>query len=274
MGSAAFVGTQLLTVSGHYTTLFVATVAFLLFLFRLRLFDEVKDAEHDAVHYPERPLSRGIVTHQWISRMTAIVMIGEFAIAALSGMFVFTLFCIAFVYSLLMYKEFFIPDWLRSHFVLYSLLHEALALPLLFYLYALLGIFSGAISFSFVLLLGMHIGGLFGLEIARKLRRKEGNNNAGDTYTEHLGALGATVACGALLYFSALSALWIAQDALGESSLVTIVIVLFAGALLVACRLFVKNKDVASAHRVFIFGVLLALSPQIIFGVLFLIQSV
>ncbi|OGZ07659.1 MAG: hypothetical protein A3C93_02025 [Candidatus Lloydbacteria bacterium RIFCSPHIGHO2_02_FULL_54_17] len=270
VGSAAFVGALSLAVSPRPYMLFPAGLAFLLFLFRLRLLDEVKDAAHDKVHYPHRPLARGVVSESWVKRMVVTTLFGELVIALSFDAFVFALFLFALLYSFVMYKEFFVPEVLRRRFVAYVILHEVLSLPLFLYIYALLGIFVGRFTPPILLLLGMQAGGLFALEIARKLRRTEGKNNAGDTYPEHLGVFGATVSCGALFALSGICVLAVAHSARDVFPAFAVMTALLAAVLAWALGTFARAKDVASAKKVFLSGAIFVLLPQIVLATLYL----
>jgi 4-hydroxybenzoate polyprenyltransferase len=46
-----------------------------LFPFHMRLFDELKDLEHDGQHYPDRPVSRGLVSISEIKLILVFVLV-------------------------------------------------------------------------------------------------------------------------------------------------------------------------------------------------------
>jgi 4-hydroxybenzoate polyprenyltransferase len=104
----------------YLTPLFAAIF---LFFLKLRLFDEVKDIESDAINHPERPLPRGILRKEDILRATLIIMIMEIALFSLYGLSALASSVIAVIYSLVMYKEFFLKKWLRSHLTIYAVTH-------------------------------------------------------------------------------------------------------------------------------------------------------
>lgn len=171
-----------------------AALALLFFLFRLRLFDELKDYAHDKKFYPDRPLHRGLVTVAGMKRLIILTLAAETFIAARAGLAPLAFFAVSLVYSLLMFREFFAPEWLRGRFTLYILTHELLAVPLFFYAAALqvpeARLYADPRAWSVVLFLGFQ---LFFLEIARKMRPPELENAARDTYTAQYGVAGASV---------------------------------------------------------------------------------
>ncbi len=170
-----------------------AGLALLFFLFRLRLFDELKDYAHDSKYYPDRPLHRGLVTVGGIRRLIALTLAAELFVAARAGLVPFAFFAASLSYSLLMFKEFFAPEWLRGRFTLYILTHELLAVPLFFYAAALQGPRPGLLSDPLVWAVALFLGfQLFFLEIARKMRPPELENEARDTYTAQYGVRGAS----------------------------------------------------------------------------------
>lgn len=190
-----------------------AALALLFFLFRLRLFDELKDYAHDKQFYPQRPLQRGLVTTRDIKLLIFITLAGEIAVAAWAGPVPFAWFSASLVYSLLMFKEFFAPAWLRSRFTLYIFLHELLAIPLFFYAASMQAppgrLYSDPVAWALVLFLGFQ---LFFLEIARKMRPPELENAARDTYTAQYGVRGASI----LLVVAASAALKLGWYASGD----------------------------------------------------------
>src|SRR5262245_2780781 len=96
----------------------------MLFFFRLRCFDEIKDYDVDRRHNPDRPLARGLVTHRQLFRAIAVALVLEWALAAaLFGVHGVGLLGIAQAYSLLMYREFFIGPWLRPRLTTYAVTH-------------------------------------------------------------------------------------------------------------------------------------------------------
>ncbi|MDP1564109.1 MAG: AMP-binding protein [Pirellulaceae bacterium] len=163
-----------------------------LFFMHLRVFDEHKDFADDARYYPHRVLQRGIVTLRGLKMVGAVAILSQLAMAVgwrplpQSGAAVSWL--TAFLFSVLMLKEFFVPQFLKKHFLIYAVSH-LLVMPLLamvvfsfttgdylwnapgwFWLYACVGFFV-----------------TFNWEISRKIRAPEQEIDGVDSYTKLLG---------------------------------------------------------------------------------------
>lgn len=175
-------------------SLLISVSALFLFLFRLRIFDEFKDYEHDIKHYSDRPVPRGLISKKELGCVLIPVIFFEFLIAFVFGQSAIILFIISFLYSLLMFKEFFIKDWIKKHFTVYIASHEILIFPLFFYICALNGFKLTLINSSFFWLLVLYVGAfMFLLEVARKVRSKDSEIESRDTYTAQYGIIGASV---------------------------------------------------------------------------------
>src|SRR5688572_5533581 len=57
-----------------------AFITLVLFPFHMRLFDELKDSEHDRKHYPNRPVPRGLILLQEIQQILFFVILFEIVI--------------------------------------------------------------------------------------------------------------------------------------------------------------------------------------------------
>jgi 4-hydroxybenzoate polyprenyltransferase len=224
-----------------------AALALLFFLFRLRLFDELKDYAHDSKYYPDRPLHRGLVTVAGIKRLIVLTLAAEVFIAARAGLAPLAFFAASLGYSLLMFKEFFAPEWLRGRFALYITTHELLAVPLFFYAAALQGPRPGLLADPGVWATALFLGcQLFFLEIARKMRPPEQENAARDTYTAQYGVRGASL----LLGGTAAAALALGWFACGRGAVYALASLPFAWFL---CSIisFVRRPTPASSKAVF-----------------------
>lgn len=103
------------------------TLTFLLmlsFFFRMRLFDEIKDYEVDLKVNPSRPLARGVLKIFQVKRALLFLIIFELVLASyIGGWNSFIIHSLAVGYSLLMYEEFFVGDFLRPHLTTYAVTH-------------------------------------------------------------------------------------------------------------------------------------------------------
>ncbi len=227
-------------------------LALFLFLLRLRLFDEFKDFEHDAQYYPDRPVQRGLVTLKELTVLIFIVLGMEAVLAIMNGRLATLIFFVAFFYSLLMFKEFFINDWLRNHFSLYIASHEILVFPLFFYLFVLNGMALEHVGQMYFWALAVFLGGqLFFLEVARKVRPKELEVGSRDTYTAQYGIGGAT---GLLMFLGVLIAgldFYILKTIYGKISLLQLVPVLMGLAFIYSVIRFFREPSASSAKWAF-----------------------
>ena len=180
-------------------TIVIGAATTVLVFFHLRLMDEIKDADHDALHYPQRPVPRGLVSLAEIRALLGGCLAIEVVLNASLSPAALAAYAVVGGFTLLMYREFFVGALLRANFLVYTLVHMP-SLPLLaVYAYVLaLGAAGVRIEPAFALfLIATYAIGL-SLEIARKFHAPEGEP-AVYTYTKHLGTRGATVLLASLV---------------------------------------------------------------------------
>jgi 4-hydroxybenzoate polyprenyltransferase len=173
-------------------------------LFLLRVFDEHKDFETDRDFYPERVIQRGIFKLTEVAQLgylAFIVQIYSFYKMQPSLLANYT-YLFVWIWTLLMTKEFFAKDWLKSKLLLYGISH-LLITPFLFFL--LLTICSPEFSFSpssvLALTLSLLTGWLY--EVTRKT--KAPNEETGDlTYSGLWGIKLATFVISCSSIFTAI----------------------------------------------------------------------
>lgn len=107
-----------------------------LFFLKLRLYDEIKDYEVDLLKNPKRPLPRGLVNHYDLKNMIEKIIPLEIILFSLNGFFGLMSICIAVIYSLFMYKEFFIGKYIRPHLTTYATSHTVVTFFLSMALFA------------------------------------------------------------------------------------------------------------------------------------------
>ena len=156
------------------------------------MFDEHKDYAEDLVHYPGRVLQSGLVTLRDLKILGGIAIGAEIVLSALGGAAAFVAWLAAFLFSLLMLKEFFARDWLKRHFLVYAVSH-LLVMPLLS-----LMVFSFATGrwpweapFWFLVYAWVGFFVTFNWEVSRKIRAPEDEIEGVDTYTRVFGTYGA-----------------------------------------------------------------------------------
>lgn len=170
----------------------LGALTLLFFFFHLRVFDEHKDFAEDSRFHPHRVLQRGVLTLADLRLLAALCIAAEFALAAIAGPAAVTGLGIAFVFSLLMLKEFFAAQWLKRHFLVYATSHMLL-MPLLS-----LMIFSFATSrmpwqapevFWLYAFVGFFV--TFNVEVSRKIRAPHDEIEGLDSYSKIFGTYGA-----------------------------------------------------------------------------------
>src|SRR5262245_16449053 len=177
----------------HYdATTLLGAVTLFCFFFHLRVFDEHKDYAEDVVHHPDRVLQRGVITLRDLKVLGGLAIAVEIVLAAVRGAPALAAWSIAFGFSFLMLKEFFVRDWLKRHFLVYATTHMLL-MPLLS-----LMVFSFAtgrwpwqapawyLVYSWV---GFFV--TFNWEVSRKIRAPEDEREGVETYTRIFGTYGA-----------------------------------------------------------------------------------
>jgi 4-hydroxybenzoate polyprenyltransferase len=177
----------------HYDwTSLLGAVTLLCFFFHLRVFDEHKDYAEDLVHYPHRVLQSGVMTLRNLKMLGGLAIATEVVLSALRGRAAFVAWLAAFLFSVLMLKEFFVPGWLKRHFLVYAVSH-LLVMPLL-----ALMVFSFATGrwpweapfwFGVYAWVGFFV--TFNWEVSRKMRAPEDEIEGVETYTRIFGTYGA-----------------------------------------------------------------------------------
>lgn len=93
----------------------------------LRLYDEIKDFQVDTIIHPHRPLVRKLLSHRDLHNAIIICIFIEVVISSFFGRQTLLAIGIALLYSLLMFKEFFVKDWIRQHLTFYAITHTFVA---------------------------------------------------------------------------------------------------------------------------------------------------
>ena len=154
------------------------------FFFRLRVFDEIKDYEIDALNHPHRVLQSGRVS---LKQLKAIALIGtlvELSWSVWMGFEVLLVWLLAVGYSVLMRYEFFVGDWLRKRLLVYAISHM-LVMPLVI---AWVWIaFNYVLNAHFILLASLSLLAGFSFEIARKIHAPCAERATVDSYSKSIG---------------------------------------------------------------------------------------
>lgn len=173
---------------------FILLVGVTAFYFKLRLYDEVKDFDLDVIINKSRPLPRGLLNHRDMYRGMITCILIELASFSLMGLQSFITLSIAILYSLLMYKEFFIAEKIRPHLTTYALTHTIVTTFLSFAIFSFLTqlSFIDVIKNPYFVSFALANWLLFNLfEFGRKTFATEEERPNVDTYSSLFGKLGA-----------------------------------------------------------------------------------
>lgn len=176
----------------HLYNFGIAYAVCLLFFFRLRCFDEVKDYATDKSVNPSRPLARGLLGIDDVKRMFVRVTFVEMALVSLLGVNAFLVHLSAVAYSYLMYREFYIGRYLSPHLTTYALTHTFVSVLVAFSIFAQMTGMSVATFNPGLLILGLACWSIFNLfEFGRKTFSPEEERKNVPTYTTTFGIPGA-----------------------------------------------------------------------------------
>lgn len=182
------------------------------FFFKLRLYDEIKDYELDVVINPTRPLPRGLLLHRHLYLMIGTMIVIElflFGVWGKAGLFSISL---AILYSLFMYKEFFIPKLIRPHLTTYAMTHTIVTVLLGVSIFSsLLGFFPWQlpIYFWWFVFNNWFMFNIF--EFGRKTFAQSEEREQVESYSKVFGRFGA-VGLVLLQIAASLGCLWMMGD--------------------------------------------------------------
>lgn len=173
---------------------FIAYIVCLLFFFRLRCFDEIKDYMTDILVNPSRPLARGVLTITNVKHMFLAVTLIEIALVSLLGSNALLAHLVAVAYSYLMYKEFFIGKYLSPHLTTYAITHTFVSVLVAYSIFSqMTGM--GVDTFNIELFVfGLASWAIFNLfEFGRKTYAPVEERKNVPTYTTTFGVFGAVL---------------------------------------------------------------------------------
>ncbi|MEX0616425.1 MAG: UbiA family prenyltransferase [Candidatus Woykebacteria bacterium] len=238
----------------------LSCLALFLFLFRLRLFDEFKDFEHDKEHYATRPVPRGLISLSELRSLVFIIFALELILSLYSGGAAFVFFIIALSYSLLLLKEFFAKYWLKKHFTVYIAVHEVLAIPIFFYLYSInIKSFDFLTNYLFTAHSLLLTASFFSLEVARKIRPKTLEIPSKDTYTAQYGIDGASKLLAGLSALSLIFSVFISIVAKSTSLIPLLPALVCFLYLAVVINKFKEKPNVKTSKKVFFCSIIYAI---------------
>ena len=168
----AFSGASLGGGSTVWVAVIEAFVGLMLFFAELRLMDELKDYKKDLVAHPERPLPRGLLSREEVSKGIVLLwsaMLGfGIAIAVAGNLPAGLSYLFVTIYLWQMYREFYVGEVLARTPLTYAVLHQIILLPLCTFAVTTSHpqLWSTALNLGFGLCV---LGAFFAYEICRKL---------------------------------------------------------------------------------------------------------
>lgn len=169
-----------------------AVTVVLLFLL-LRIADEFKDFEDDRRFRPYRAVPRGLVSLRELGITAVVIIVFQVIINLLFMPRMLIPFCIVLAYLGVMTKEFFIPVWLKKHPFIYMGSHMFI-MPMIDLYSTGLDWINEQRSSSPELILFLVVSFTNGviIEMGRKIRAKEAEEEGVETYSALLGETAAT----------------------------------------------------------------------------------
>ncbi len=197
------------------------------FFLMLRVFDEHKDFDADAVAHPTRVLQRGLITLRELRRVGAVAIAIQVGVSVWfdGGVGPVTAWwAAAFAWSLLMAREFFVRQWIRQRLIVYAISH-ILVMAIIAMWIAVMGsprASLAAAAWGFAVL-SLFAGLAF--EIARKMRAPEEEHPMADSYTQALGIRAASALLLGTVVGAAVAAVGVVSLLVGGIGIASIVTV-------------------------------------------------
>lgn len=183
---------------------FMAISLFLL----LRIADEHKDFKDDIRFRQNLPVPRGVISLKELSNIAWILITLQILLQIIFYPKMLYLYIFVMLYMFLMFKEFFVADWLKKHHFYYAITHIAIVPIVDIYVsgfdwFLAGGNISKGLWFFFVVSYCNSVV----LEIGRKIRVPQQESEGVQTYTSMLGTNRAVILWLIILSFTFFSAL-------------------------------------------------------------------
>ena len=169
----------------YLTVIPMFIVTFLQFLM-IRIVDEFKDYKEDCKYRPYRPVPRGLVSLKELKVLLVICLIIQTTITYFTTPYGMVYLIILWIYFFIMSKGYFIKKFLDKH-ILFEVLLDEIMMPIMVMFLASF-IFKGFYNLNNILnmlILSYLVSWI--VEIARKTRCEEDEENGVKTYTAVLG---------------------------------------------------------------------------------------
>jgi len=246
VGANTFVALKT-TSTTHGVSIIGFLVVFIAF-FRLRLFDEIKDYKTDCQINSHRPLARGLIPLKEAKMIAFSLILVELILSAIIGLPALISAFVYILYSLLMYKEFFLSHFLCSRLATYALTHTIVSSFIAFYIFSSvtgLYIWEAPISFTLFTIANWMIFNVF--EFGRKTFGIEEEQPEVESYSKNFGPKRAA---GYVLYMATIAG-FIAITLgihLGWPSMINTLLKLLLLPLIISAILYGKSNSTTSAR--------------------------
>ena len=186
MGAAAILSVH------NWILILAGTCITIVFLFHIRVIDEIRDFSHDGTFHTNRPVQRNVISIDELKYLRIISLILFFGLSLYFSFEAFILAIVLFLYSSLAGRDFFYPEKIRKYFYIYNLLNMIQLVGLQMVVYSVLGwnLSFGRLIVANILMIFL-LSAL--LEIVRKIKAEESENVGKDTYSFHLGHNGSLI---------------------------------------------------------------------------------
>ena len=180
-----------------------------MFFFQLRITDEFKDYEEDLKYRPYRPVQRGIISLKALGKIGIATIIIQIILAHVINSKLIYFMLLVWIYMFLMTKEFFIKNWLTERILIYALSHVVIMIFItlvivkgtgyilqdhfLETLYLSLEKYEKNIFIGLIPLFALNYLNGIVLEIGRKTRKNDEEENGVQTYSKLWGRKKAVI---------------------------------------------------------------------------------
>lgn len=250
----------------------VAFITAFLFFLQLRIADEFKDLDEDTRWRPYRPVPRGLIKLRELFWVFVIAAVIQLALAIALYWPLVVILGIAWLYLAGMSKEFFIREWITRRPITYLWSHM-LIMPLIdLYATSCDWLVEGAdkppTSLAWFLVVSFFNGVL--IELGRKIRAPEAEEQGVRTYTVLWGIPRATIAWAGVLTANLVAALLAAYQ-VGAAVPVACALAIPYLLAFAAAVLFMRGRTPSQAKRIELASGLWTLAMYLILGPLSLL---
>lgn len=227
----------------------LAFLALFLFFLQLRIADEFKDLKEDMLYRPYRPVPRGLVSLSELKLIGLAAAWVQFGLALSIGLPMVLLLLCVWGYLGLMTQEFFAPQWLKDHPVIYLLSHAVIMPLLALYATAHDWLAAGTTPAKTLIwfLLVSFLSGLT-IELGRKIRAPKDEETGVATYSTLWGHQSAIIVWLTVVWLMALITLQAGVQINFVVPVTIIVLMLLMGSVIVGWRFWMKPTPTLAKH--------------------------